>query len=54
MEPIRIYFHGGPADGQYRVFPRPPSSINWMTADGPFVYVLVDNDGVKSYEPKGG
>ena len=39
-ETHRIDFHGGPADGQYRMFPDPPSTINWLTADGVVIYTL--------------
>lgn len=49
-EPTRVDFHGGPADGQYRIFRTPPGTVNWMTAEGPFVYELDETRNV--YEPK--
>jgi hypothetical protein len=48
---MRVEFIGGPADGQYRHFPNPPATVNWMTATGPFVYVL-DADAAE-YHPEG-
>jgi hypothetical protein len=48
---VRVDFIGGPAAGQHRFFPDPPATVNWMTADGPFVYVL-DADAAE-YRPEG-
>lgn len=50
---VRADFVGGPADGQYRIFVAPaPETINWMTADGPFVYELTQSGGKYTYQPQ--
>lgn len=47
---VRADFAGGPADGQWRVFADPPpATINWMTADGPYVYTGTESAGKYIY-----